>query len=115
MGTNRQLFFSHTWSRDKLDRDNHKRVYELAKKLQMCGWSVWIDEDDMIGNIDAAMATGIENADAIIVCLTSTYCIKINETAKNPRLRDNCLKEWTYANTRNKLITVPIIIYIIYI
>ena len=108
MEINKQLFFSHTWTRDKLNRDNHKRVYELAKKLQMCGWSIWIDEDDMIGNIDAAMATGIDNADAIIVCLTSAYCIKINETAKNPRLRDNCLKEWTYANTRNKLM-IPVI------
>ena len=42
----RQLFFSHTWQTDKLGRDNHKRVYDLAKKLKKCGWTIWIDEDD---------------------------------------------------------------------
>ena len=104
----KQLFFSHTWQNDKLGRDNHKRVYDLAKKLEKCGWTIWIDEDDMKGNIDAAMADGIDNAEAIIVCLTENYCIKVNETAKDPRRRDNCLKEWTYANVRNKLM-IPVI------
>ena len=104
----KQLFFSHTWQIDKLGRDNHKRVYNLAKKLEKCGWTIWIDEDDMNGNIDAAMADGIDNAEAIIVCLTESYCIKVNETAKDPRKRDNCLKEWTYANVRNKLM-IPVI------
>jgi len=105
---NKQLFFSHTWIRDNLNRDNHKRVYELAKKLRLFGWSIWIDEENLIGNIDAGMALGIDNADAIIVCLTETYFKKVNETANNPRLRDNCLKEWTYANARNKLM-IPVI------
>ena len=104
----RQLFFSHTWQTDKLGRDNHKRVYDLAKKLKKCGWTIWIDEDDMKGNIDAAMADGIDNSEAVIVCLTEGYCIKVNETAKDPRKRDNCLKEWTYANVRNKLM-IPVI------
>ena len=62
----------------------------------------------MKGNIDAAMADGIDNAEAVIVCLTDGYCIKVNETAKDPRRRDNCLKEWTYANVRNKLM-IPVI------
>ena len=105
---NRQLFFSHTWQHDKLNRNTHKRVYELAKKLENCGWSIWIDEDNIIGNIDAAMASGIDNAEAIIVCLTESYCLKVNETAKDPRRRDNCLKEWTYANARNKLM-IPVV------
>ena len=104
----RQLFFSHTWQKDNLNRDTHTRVYDLAKKLEKCGWSIWIDEELMIGNIDAAMANGIENADVIIVCLTEQYCLKVNETAKDPHKRDNCLKEWTYANARNKLM-IPII------
>jgi len=105
---NKQLFFSHTWQNDKLDRDNHKRVYELTKNLENHGWSVWIDENDMIGNIDASIVSGIDNADAIIICLTENYCLKINDAAKDPRKRDNCLKEWTYANARNKLM-IPII------
>ena len=62
----------------------------------------------MGGNIDAAMADGIDNSEVIIVCLTEMYFKKVNETAKDPRQRDNCLKEWTYSNTRNKLI-IPVI------
>jgi hypothetical protein len=105
---NGQLFFSHTWNKDNLDRDNHARVYELAQKIRNCGWSIWIDEENMIGNIDAAMANGIDNAEAVIVCLTEKYCKKINDTARDPRKRDNCLKEWTYTNSRNKLI-IPVV------
>ena len=108
MEQTKQLFFSHTWQADKLGRDTHARVYELAKLMERCGWSIWIDEDNMKGNIDAAMASGIDGADAVIVCLTENYCKKVNETARNPRKRDNCLKEWTYANIRNKLM-IPVV------
>lgn len=104
----KQLFFSHTWRPDNLGRDTHQRVHELVKKIRLKGWTTWFDEEDMGGNIDAAMAEGIESADAIIICLTESYCKKINETAKDPRKRDNCLKEWTYANNRNKFM-VPIV------
>lgn len=105
---NKQIFFSHTWKKDNQDRDNHQRVYELARKIRQYGWSTWIDQDDMKGNIDAAMANGIDNAEAIIICLTESYLKKINESAEDPRQRDNCLKEWTYANIQKKLL-VPVI------
>jgi len=91
-----------------MGRNTHDRVYDLVKKLRDNGWTTWFDEEDMGGNIDAAMAEGIDDADAILVCLTETYCKKVNDTAKNPRNRDNCLKEWTYANMRNKLL-IPVI------
>jgi len=105
---NKQLFFSHTWQNDKLNRNNHMRVRELAEELYKFGWSYWIDEDNMISNIDAAMAKGIDNAEVVIICLTEQYFIKVNETANNPQKRDNCLKEWTYAIARNKLM-IPVI------
>ena len=104
----KQLFFSHSWQKDNLNRDTHKRVCELAKKLQIFGWSTWIDEENMVGNVDAVMANGIDNADVIIVCLTEQYFKKVNITANNPSERDNCLKEWTYANLRNKIM-IPVI------
>lgn len=104
----KQIFFSHTWRPDKLGRDNHERVKTLVKKIKCLGWSTWFDEEDMKYNIDVSMSDGIENCEAVIVCLTETYFKKVNETARNPRSRDNCLKEWTYSTTRNKLI-IPII------
>ena len=105
---NKQLFFSRTWQNDKLNRNNHMRVRELAEELYKLGWSYWFDEDNMISNIDAAMAKGIDNAEVVIICLTEQYFIKVNETANNPHKRDNCLKEWTYAIARNKLM-IPVI------
>ena len=108
MKQTKQLFFSHTWQADKLGRNTHSRVYKMAKLMERCGWSIWIDEENMMGNIDAAMASGIDGADAVIVCLTENYCKKVNETARNPRKRDNCLKEWTYANIRNKIM-IPVV------
>jgi hypothetical protein len=104
----KQLFFSHNWGRDNLDRDNHDRVRQIAHKIALHGWSIWLDESEMVGNIDACMAKGIDDCDCVIVCITESYCRKINETARNPRKRDNCLKEWNYACNRGKLM-IPII------
>jgi len=104
----KQLFFSHTWKTDKLGRNNHERVKKLVEGIQKIGWKTWFDEDDMVGNIDASMADGIDRAQCIIVCLTEEYCIKVNHTARNPRVRDNCHKEWNYAHNRGKLM-IPII------
>ena len=97
-----QLFFSHTWRPDKLGRNNHDRVKELVHRIHKLGWSTWFDEYNMVGNIDASMAAGIDNCECVIVCLTESYCLKINETARNPRKRDNCHKEWNYACNRDK-------------
>ena len=76
MVDNKQLFFSHTWKKDNLGRDNHERVYELARNMRKYGWSTWFDEDDMGGNIDAAMASGIDDSEVVIICLTEMYCKK---------------------------------------
>jgi hypothetical protein len=104
----KQVFFSHTWKPDKLGRNNHNRVKALVDLMIIKGWDVWFDEYNMMGNIDASMADGIDACDCILICLTEEYCKKINETARNPRQRDNCLNEWTYSCTRNKLM-IPII------
>lgn len=103
-----QLFLSHAWCPDELARDNHARVERLLRALEQLGWSTWYDENNIQGNMDASVADGIEAADAVIVCLTRKYCEKINQSARSPWSRDWCLKEWTYANARRKLL-VPVI------
>jgi len=104
----KQIFFSHTWRPDNQDRNNHERVYEIARKLRHYGWTTWVDQDDMKSNIDVDMVNGIDHADAVITCITESYLKKIHTSASNPHERDNCLKEWTYSNIRKKLL-IPII------
>jgi len=99
------LFFSHDWG---LNNTNHIKVSKIVKDLKNKNYTCWLDEENMMGNIDAAMADGIDNSEAIIICITKNYCNKINNTSRNMNKRDNCLKEWTYANARNKLL-IPII------
>ena len=104
----KQIFFSHTWRNDKLNRNTHKRVLLLVAGLQRLGWGTWVDEEDMIGNIDACMALGIQNCECVLVCLTEEYCKKVNDAANDLSIRDNCHKEWNYANICSKLM-IPII------
>ena len=86
----KQLFLSHTWHFDKYNRNTHERVNILAQGLRKYGWTTWFDEDDMLGNIDAAMALGIDNCDCVLVCLTEQYCLKVNKSAQDPYIHDNC-------------------------
>ena len=104
----KQILFSHTWRMDKMNRDTHQRVLLLVRGLQKLGWGTWIDEDDMLGNIDAAMAKGIDNCECVLVCITEEYCKKVNNAANNLYIRDNCHKEWNYSHIRDKLM-IPVI------
>ena len=104
----KQIFISHAWGKDGLDRDNHKRCIELYEKLVNNNYSVWIDENEIYGNIDSAIMKGINNAKVILVCLTETYCNKINNAVANNLPNDNCYKEWNYSLFKQKFI-IPIV------
>ena len=105
----KQLFFSHTWKNDTLDRNTHLRVKMISETMKKYGWTVWLDEHEMRGNIDACMVNGIKNCDCVIACLTEKYIDKINIASNNTKIRDNCFKEWTYANSINKPI-IPVML-----
>ena len=104
----KQLFISHAWGNDGLERDNHERCKLLYHKLTEKNYSAWIDDNEMYGNIDYAIMKGINNAKAIIVCLTETYCNKINNAVIYNLPNDNCYKEWNYSLFKQKII-IPII------
>ena len=55
------------------------------------------------------MIRGINNCECFIVCVTEKYLEKINQAANNIRIRDNCYKEFNYANSINKAI-IPILL-----
>ena len=104
----RQLFFSHSWARDRLQRNNHFRVLKLANLMKNFGFTIWIDEIDMKDDIDYSMLDGILKSEIFVCCLTESYLIKINQASSNPRRRENCYKEWSLACSSDKII-IPVI------
>lgn len=94
--TNKDIFLSHAWGTDHENRNNHHRVKLLSKQLISKGYSVWFDENDIIGNIDNSIIKGITNSQVVIVCLTEKYCNKINNSVYHNSPNDNCYKEWNY-------------------
>jgi len=100
----KKMFISHTWRKDTLGRNTHERAKELSYHLMQLGWKVWFDEHDMGLNLDASMVNGIEHCDVFVLCFTKEYSKQLNSGSFNLQSRYNCLKEFTYANARNKLI-----------
>jgi hypothetical protein len=104
----KDIFISHAWGNDLLDRDNHKRCKSIADNLINKGYSVWFDSYDLYGNIDSTIMKGINNCKVVIICLTKKYCDKINNSVINQLPNDNCYKEWNYSLFKQKII-IPVL------
>ena len=104
----KEIFLSHAWGKDSLNRDNHIRCKELAKKLIDSGYKVWFDSNDLYGNIDSSIIKGINNSKIVLICLTNSYCNKINNAVHMQCPNDNCFKEWNYSLFKKKTI-IPIL------
>ena len=100
----KQLFASHTWRADEDGNDTHDRVVKIVRELTKFGWTVWLDEFDMHQSIDASMASGIDDSEVVIMFVTREYARKINRSARNATMDDNCFKEFNYAFFRQKMI-----------
>ena len=103
----KQIFISHAWGKDELNRDNHKRCVQLGRILEKKGYTIWIDNNEMMGNIDSAIMKGINNCSVVLICLTEKYCTKINNAVNNHCPNDNCYKEWNYSLFKKKSI-IPV-------
>ena len=91
-----RVFLSHTWQPDTSGRDTHQRIKRLHQALCQRGkLTTWFDEIDMHGNITLAMCNGIDQCDAVVVCITRAYIDKCNAYENN-----NCLLELNYAYER---------------
>tara|TARA_B110001452_G_scaffold267590_1_gene278280 strand:+ start:4854 stop:5525 length:672 start_codon:yes stop_codon:yes gene_type:complete len=104
----KDIFITHTWGNDELDRDNHLRCKEICDKLILKGYTVWFDHYDMYGSIDSSIIKGINNCKVVIICLTEKYCNKINNAINSQTPNDNCYKEWNYSLFKQKNL-IPII------
>ena len=105
---NMKVFLSHSWGVDELRRDTHKRVVDVKHALKCINIDSWLDEDHMVNDIDNAMAKGIDVCDAVLVFVTRKYVTKVETAASNPLLRNNCYKEFSYAQSTCKLI-IPVV------
>lgn len=77
---------------------NKPLCHQIYNRLKQDGYNIWIDENEMHGSIIESMATGIEESEVIIMCMSSAY-------KKSP----NCQAEAEYAYNRKKKI-VPLIV-----
>lgn len=98
------VFLSHDWGDDGI---NHLRVSNVNRRLKAGKGllTTWFDEERMQGGVRKAMRTGIENADVVVVFLTSRYLQKVNSDDKT----DSCCYEFNYAfeqKTNNKMVVV---------
>ena len=88
-----QLFVSHAWS-----ENGHAGATKLVRALRSNGWTVWFDDEQMhLDHIDWCMANGIQECQAVIVCLSEAYARKVDEGARRPASNDACLREFRYA------------------
>lgn len=94
-----RLFLSHAWTEDECGRNTHERVRAVRDALRVRGIGTWFDQDHMIDNMDACMASGIECSNVFCVFLTRAYCRKVDAASKRSTVRDNCYKEFSYAQT----------------
>ena len=97
-----KIFLSHTWQLDEEDRNTHERVLKVQESLQKLGLNTWLDEENMIHDLDGSMVRGIDDCTIIAIFLTKKYCDKVNRAAYDPHYIDNCYKECTYAYNSQK-------------
>lgn len=85
------VFLSHKWGKDANGRDNHARVARIRDELEKRGIRCWFDEVFMAGNVNAAMAQGIENSKCFVAFITDHYRDDINSGVDN-----NCRSEFNH-------------------
>ncbi|XP_072015716.1 uncharacterized protein [Amphiura filiformis] len=73
--------------------DSQKRMIKLRDKLKEAGYNIWMDINHMAGDTLACMADAVENADAILMCVSKRY--------QDSRC---CKKEAEYAFQKDKVI-----------
>ena len=90
------VFFSHDWGKDELDRDHHSCVEEINTELEAAEVLKWLDGDQMWDKMNKAMSEDIVDSKIIIVFLTANFIKK--ESVKRPRGEDNnCFFEFDSA------------------
>ncbi|XP_071942420.1 uncharacterized protein [Antedon mediterranea] len=85
----KHIMISYQW-------DIQNLVVKIKDALKECGYKIWIDLECMEGSTLQAMASAVENASTVIICITEKY-----------KYSHNCRTEAEYAFQQNKKI-VPL-------
>ena len=82
-------FVTHDWGVDGEGRDNHERVIAVATALEKAGLRVWLDEQQMRGDVNQQMVDGIDDSACVLCFVTARYMEKVS--GKGPSgANDNC-------------------------
>ena len=68
----------------------------IAEELERRGFTVWLDEQQMIGSVVDRMAQGIDSCELCVVFVTANYMRKVNQDDA----RDPCKFEFMHAFRR---------------
>jgi len=78
------VFLSHTWGKDAVGRNNHKRVGIIARELQRRGVNCFYDNLDSslgdTGRTGLNLSKGIPQSEVALVCLTDEFISKIESS-----------------------------------
>ncbi|XP_072021542.1 diacylglycerol kinase beta-like [Amphiura filiformis] len=87
----RHVMISYSWGSRKEGFPCQKRMVTLRDELQTAGFQVWLDVDEMRGNMDDHMAEAVDGAFVILLCYSKDY-----------QRSENCKKEAQYAKYKSK-------------
>jgi WD40 repeat protein len=100
------VFLTHDWGIDELERNNHDRVAAVNRGLKSEGFVTWFDSDRMTGDVVDQMVAGINSCSVVVVFITQRYMNKVN--GRNPH--DHCRKEFKYAcHTKSSINMIPVV------
>jgi hypothetical protein len=71
------VFISFDWGEETRDYPNQKRVMKIAEELRNRGLRIWLDKDQMSGDMKNKMTTGIENTKCFLAFITDNYHNKV--------------------------------------
>ncbi|XP_072036783.1 uncharacterized protein [Amphiura filiformis] len=87
----RHVMISYCWGPSSEGFPCQKRMLTLRDELQEAGYKVWLDVDEMKGNMDDRMAEAVDGASVILLCYSKEY-----------QRSKSCKKEAQYASYKGK-------------
>ncbi|CAK9019208.1 Ankyrin-3 (ANK-3) (Ankyrin-G) [Durusdinium trenchii] len=74
------VFLSHDWGIDELDRENHLRVATVRTLLTESGLSTWFDADPLTGNVQQQVTRALEGSRKVVIFITQNYMDNLTMT-----------------------------------